>query len=104
MVNDRADSTGCRQGRQNLFVPPGNTDAMPETGYFVQKPRTNTLLLFFRAFVENGDVAGAVAHVKAGTKVYPLSSADNPPSTTFVNAQASSSTRSAPTISVSSTN
>ncbi len=74
------------KGGKYLFVPPGNTDAMPDTGYFVQKPRTNTLLLFFRAFVENGDVAGAVAHVKAGTKVYPLSSADNPPSTTFVNA------------------
>lgn len=74
------------KGGKYLFVPPGNTDAIPETGYFVQKPRTNTLLLFFRAFVENGDVAGAVAHVKAGTKVYPLSAADNPPATEFVNA------------------
>jgi hypothetical protein len=73
------------KGGKYLFVPPGNTDAMPETGYFIQKPRTNTLLLFFRAFVENGDVAGAVAHVKAGTNVYPLSAADNPPKVTFVN-------------------
>ena len=73
------------KGGKYLFVPPGNTDAMPETGYFVQKPRTNTLLLFFRAFVKDGDVAAAVDHVKAGTKVYPLSAADNPPSTTFVN-------------------
>ena len=74
------------KGGKYLFVPPGNTEAMPETGYFVQKPRTNTLLLFFRAFVENGDVAAAVDHVKAGTKVYPLSAADNPSATTFVNA------------------
>ena len=74
------------KGGKYLFVPPGTTDAMPESGYFVQKPRTNTLLLFFRAFVENGDVAAAVEHVKAGTRVYPLSAADNPPLTTFVDA------------------
>ncbi len=74
------------KGGKYLFVPPGSTDAMPEAGYFVQKPRTNTLLLFFRAFVEDGDVAAAVAHVKAGTHVYPLSAADNPPATKFVNA------------------
>ncbi len=73
------------KGGKYLFVPPGNTDAMPGTGYFVQKPRTNTLLLFFRVFVQNGDVAAAVAHVKQGTKVYPLAAASNPPQTTFVN-------------------
>ena len=73
------------KGGKYLFVPPGNTDTMPATGYFVQKPRTNTLLLFFRAFVKDGDVAAAVAHVKAGTNVYPLASADNPPQVKFVN-------------------
>ena len=31
-------------------------------------------------------MAAAVDHVKAGTKVYPLSAADNPPATEFVNA------------------
>ncbi|MFX0542447.1 DUF1254 domain-containing protein [Roseovarius sp. S4756] len=74
------------KGGKYLFVPPGNTDAMPETGYFVQEPRTNTLLLFFRAFVKDGDIAAAVEHVKSSTKVYPLTAVDNPPATNFVNA------------------
>jgi hypothetical protein len=73
------------KGGKYLFVPPGNTDTMPETGYFVQKSRTNTLALFFRAFVKDGDIAAAVAHVKKGTNVYPLASADNPPKVKFVN-------------------
>lgn len=72
------------KGGKYLFVPPGYTGTVPD-GYFVARPTTNRLLFFFRAFVENGDVAGAVAGVKARAKLYPLSAAANPPVTTFVN-------------------
>lgn len=72
------------RGGKYLFVPPGYTGTIPD-GYFVSKPATNRLLFFFRAFVENGDVAGAVAGVKAKAKLYPLSAAVDPPATTFVN-------------------
>jgi hypothetical protein len=60
------------KGGSYLFVPPGHDGALPSEGYFVVKPRTNSLLLFFRAFVKDGDVAAAVAHVKAGANLHPL--------------------------------
>lgn len=73
------------KGGKYLFVPPGYSGSAPAEGYFVAKPRTNLNLIFFRAFVENGDLAGAVRGVKAGTRLYALSAAANPPTTTFLN-------------------
>jgi hypothetical protein len=72
-------------GGDYLFVPPGYQGSLPATGYHVAKPRTNRLLVFFRAFVEKGDIAGAVAGIKAKAAVFPLSRASQPPATTFVN-------------------
>jgi len=72
------------KGGKYLFVPPGYTDSVSD-GYFVQKPRTNGILIFYRAFVQGGDIAAAVRGVKAAARVYPLSAAANPPATTFVN-------------------
>jgi hypothetical protein len=60
------------KGGSYLFVPPGYTGDLPAEGYFVQKPATNTLLFFFRAFVKDGDLKGAVDHVKQGTNLQPL--------------------------------
>jgi hypothetical protein len=72
-------------GGDFLFIPPGyDGDVMPE-GYIVQKPRTNRLLLFYRAFVEKNDIAAAVAGVKATANVYPLAEASDPPSPVIVN-------------------
>lgn len=73
------------KGGKYLFVPPGYTGKVPSKGYFVFKPRTNRLLIFYRAFVERGDIAGAVKAVKAGAGIYVLSKAANPPATEFVN-------------------
>jgi hypothetical protein len=76
------------KGGSYLFVPPGYTDAVPTDGYFVQKPATNTLLLFFRAFVKDGDIQGAVDHVKQGTNLHPLhatTETGEPPKAEFVN-------------------
>jgi hypothetical protein len=72
-------------GGDYLFVPPGYKGTLPTTGYYVERPRTNRLLIFYRAFVEKGNIAAAVAGVKAKAAVFPLSRATNPPATSFVN-------------------
>jgi hypothetical protein len=76
------------KGGKYLFVPPGYSGDLPSEGYFIAKPRTNTLLVFFRAFVKNGDIAAAVQHVKDGANVYPLyatSETGEPPRAEFIN-------------------
>lgn len=60
------------KGGRYLFVPPGWKEPLPGDGYFEAKPPTNTLLVFFRAFVKEGDLAGAVKRMKEGAKLYPL--------------------------------
>lgn len=72
-------------GGDYLFVPPGYKGALPAKGYHVARPRTNRLIIFYRVFVEKGDLAAAVKGVKARAAVFPLSQAANPPTTTFVN-------------------
>ncbi|WP_300321815.1 DUF1254 domain-containing protein [Accumulibacter sp.] len=72
-------------GGDYLFVPPGYKGSLPATGYHVAKPRTNRMLLFYRAFVEKGDIAAAVAGVKAKAAIFPLSKAASPTETRFVN-------------------
>ena len=72
-------------GGKYLFVPPGYAGALPSEGYFIARPRSNTVMLFFRAFVKDGDIPAAVAGVKTKAAVYPLAAAANPPPTTFVN-------------------
>ena len=76
------------KGGKYLFVPPGWKDPLPSDGYFQSRPQTNTLLIFFRAFVKDGDIAGAVKHVKEGTRMYPLQAATEGgdlPATEWVN-------------------
>lgn len=72
-------------GGKYLFVPPGFTGDVPSEGYFLAKPRTNRILMFYRAFVENGDIAAAVKGVQSGAAIYPFASAANPPETEVVN-------------------
>ena len=71
-------------GGKYLFLPPGYSGAVPD-GYHVVKSPTNRLLIFYRAFVKDGDLKGAVDGVKTHAKIYPLSAAANPPPTKFVN-------------------
>jgi hypothetical protein len=75
-------------GGDYLFVPPGYKGTLPAKGYHVAKPRTNQLLIFYRAFVEKGDIAAAVAGLKARAAIFPLSQAANPPATSFVDVSA----------------
>ena len=72
-------------GGNYLFVPPGYKGTLPKKGYHVARPRTNRLAIFYRAFVEKGDIAAAVAGVKAKAAMFPLSQAAKPPATPFVN-------------------
>jgi len=71
-------------GGDYLFVPPGYQGTLPEQGYHIARPRTNRLLMFYRAFVEKGDIAAAVAGVKAQAAIFPLAEAANPPPTGVV--------------------
>ena len=77
------------KGGKYLFVPPGYTDSLPGDGHFIIKPRTNILVVFFRAFVKGGDIAAAVRSLKENTQLYPLygatTEAGELPATTFVN-------------------
>src|SRR6202161_3838829 len=73
------------KGGKYLFVPPGYSGNLPSGDYFAAKSPTYGNLLFYRAFVEGGDIAAAVRSVKAKARVYPLSAANNPPPQTFVN-------------------
>lgn len=79
--------TGPDQGKggKYLFVPPGYSGELPPEGYFMIPSKTNNLIGFYRAFVENGDIGAAVTNVKDKAKVYPLSAAANPPPSTFSN-------------------
>jgi len=72
--------TGPDQGRggKYLFVPPGYTGALPPSGYFIAKARTNGIGTFFRIFVQNGDMAGAVQSVKTKAAIYPLVAEGSP--------------------------
>ena len=78
--------TGPDKGRGGdyLFVPPGYTRTVPAKGYYVAKPRTNRLIIFYRAFVEKGNIAAAVAGVKGKAAIFPLSRAAKPPATAIV--------------------
>ncbi len=73
------------KGGKYLFVPPGYTGNLPLQGYFVFRSSSYSNLMFYRAFVQNGDLAAAVRNVKAKAKVYPLSAAADPPLPTFIN-------------------
>jgi hypothetical protein len=72
-------------GGKYLFVPPSYTGKLPSDGYFIARSSTYSNSLFYRAFVQNGDIAAAVKGVKARARIYPLSAASNPPPPTFVN-------------------
>jgi hypothetical protein len=70
-------------GGKYLLVPPGYTGTLPD-GYFIVKPPTYGNLIFYRAFVKDGDIAAAANGVKAKARVYPLTIAASPPSPAFV--------------------
>jgi len=71
-----------------LYLPPGYKGDVPE-GYTVLKPKTYRLWIFLRASIADG-VDKAADFVKGSLKVYPLSTAANPPAMKFVSASGKS--------------
>ena len=59
------------QGGKYLFVPPGYTGELPSDGYFVFKPSTFGNLIFYRAFVQGGDIAAAAGVRHASIRYRP---------------------------------
>lgn len=72
------------KGGKYLFLPPGYEGVVPD-GYFVAKAPTYRNLMFFRAFVKDGNLADTAQAVKAKFRMYPLAQADDPPKQRFVN-------------------
>ncbi len=55
------------KGGKYLFVPPGYTGTLPSEGYFGIKSTTYSNRLFYRAFVQGGDIAAAAMASKPVT-------------------------------------
>ncbi len=72
------------EGGKYLFVHSSYQGDIPP-GYFVVKVATYRNPAFFRIFVENGDIAGAVRGVKERFRLYPLAQSKNPPAQKFHN-------------------
>ena len=70
------------KGGKYLLLPPGYTGTEPD-GYFVVKLPTHHNLMFLRGSIAQG-LAPAVENIKSGLKIYPLSRADDPPATEFI--------------------
>ena len=73
------------RGGKYVFVPPGYSGVLPSKDVFVIKSPTNTNLVFYRAFIKDGDIAAAVRNVKEHARVHPLAADAAPPETAFVN-------------------
>jgi len=71
------------QGGKYLVLPPGYKGSVPD-GYFVLRPPTYNMWLFFRGFLEDGSPAPAVASIKKNLRIYSLSKKDNPPAMNIV--------------------
>ena len=78
--------TGPDQGKggKYLFVHRDYAGEIPE-GYFVARTPTYRNILFFRAFVRNGDLKGTADAVKKDYHSYPLSESQNPSEQVFKN-------------------
>jgi hypothetical protein len=70
-------------GGKYLIVPPDYKGDVPQTGYFVVRPKTFWVWVPWRSFLVNGDPTPGVDLIKKMTKIYPLSQAGNPPTPTF---------------------
>jgi len=72
------------EGGKYLFLPPGYKGEIP-SGYNVVKSPTFNIWIPWRSFLVKGDPKPGVELVTKNTKIYPLSSANNPPALNFVN-------------------
>lgn len=73
------------EGGKYVILPPGFEGEEPE-GYHVYRSKTYSVWLGARGFLVNGDPAPAVNSIKQTLKIYPLSSAANPPEVEYISA------------------
>ena len=74
------------QGGKFLVVPPGYKGDLPESGYYIVRPRTYGHWLLLRAFrTPEGDAGPAVSSLKQ-IRVYPYAQKDAPPDMIHINA------------------
>jgi hypothetical protein len=59
------------EGGKYLILPPGYDGPVPEGGVFVARARTNFVIWFARAFMENNDPKPTVEQIKKTLKIYP---------------------------------
>lgn len=71
-------------GGEYLLLPPDYQGSVPD-GYHLLRSRTYGNWMFFRGFIENGDLRPAVETAKARFRVYRLDQAESPPAMNFVN-------------------
>jgi hypothetical protein len=58
-------------GGKYLLVPPGYDGPLPDGGYFIGRPTTNSVALLGRAFLVDNDPKPAVETIKKTLKMYP---------------------------------
>lgn len=78
--------TGPDRGKGGKYVFLHRDEKVPAPeGAFAVRSSTYRNLLFFRAFVKDGDLAGTAAALKKTFRAYPLAAASNPPEQRFHN-------------------
>ncbi len=73
------------QGGRYLIVPDDHAGEVPD-GYFVARSPSRTNWLILRGFLRDGRPDAALASFTGGVRVYPLSSAGDPPAMEFISA------------------
>jgi hypothetical protein len=69
-------------GGKYVILPPDHRGDLPD-GYFVLQSPTYCNWVFLRGNISDG-LKKAVGHIKSGLRIYPLASADEPPTTEFI--------------------
>ena len=77
------------QGGKYLVLPPGYKGDVPK-GYFVVQSKTSGVWVFMRGYLDKSmpiekAVPAASKNIRSTLRVYPLSTAKNPPATEFIN-------------------
>ena len=77
------------KGGKFLVLPPGYDGDVPD-GYFVVPSKTNGVWVFTRGYLDKSlpldqAIPKASANIRDNMRIYPLSKADNPPATEFIN-------------------
>jgi len=77
------------KGGKFLVLPPGYKGDVPD-GYFVVPSKTNGVWVFTRGYLDKSlpldkAIPAASANIRDNMRIYPLSQADNPPATEFIN-------------------